>query len=158
MFDLGWSKLIILVMLAIIVVGPKELPELLRTIGRFVAMLRRQADEFSGHVREAFKDTELQKIKDDVANIKQTAEASVRDLTRTVEDSVKPIEDQMQALERGEAMTTTPAADALPPTPESTPALADATPPGHADQPESPPAAKPPQVAAGHEASKAGAA
>ena len=157
MFDLGWSKLIILVMLAIVVVGPKELPELLRTIGRFVAMLRRQADEFSGHVREAFKDTELQKIKDDVAGIKQTAEESVRDLTRTVEDSVKPIEDQMQALERGETPPSSVASEPLAP-PESTPAVSDATAPLGADQPSAPPAARPPQVAAALETGKAGAA
>ena len=92
MFDLGWSKLIIIAMLAIIVVGPKDLPALLRTIGKFVGQIRRQAEEFRRQFDEAMKDTELDQIRKDVEDIKRTATESVRDIERTAEDSVKPFE------------------------------------------------------------------
>lgn len=92
MFDLGWSKLIIIAMLAIVVVGPKDLPALLRTIGKFVGQIRRQADEFRRQFDEAMRDTELDQIRKDVEEIKNTAEASVRDIGRSAEDSVKPLE------------------------------------------------------------------
>ena len=92
MFDLGWSKLIIIAMLAIVVVGPKDLPALLRTIGKFMGQIRRQADEFRRQFDEAMKDTELDQIRRDVEEIKNTAETSVRDIGRSAEDSVKPLE------------------------------------------------------------------
>jgi sec-independent protein translocase protein TatB len=91
-FDLGWSKLIIIAMLAIVVVGPKDLPALLRTIGKFVGQIRRQADEFRRQFDEAMKDTELDQIRKDVEDIKRTATESVRDIERSAEDSVKPLE------------------------------------------------------------------
>jgi sec-independent protein translocase protein TatB len=91
-FDLGWSKLIIIAMLAIVVVGPKDLPALLRAIGKFVGQIRRQADEFRRQFDEAMKDTELDQIRKDVEDIKRTATESVRDIERSAEDSVKPLE------------------------------------------------------------------
>lgn len=92
MFDLGWSKLIIIAMLAIVVVGPKDLPALLRTIGKFVSQIRRQADEFRRQFDEAMRDTELDQIRKDVEEIKSSTEATVRDIGRSAEDSVKPLE------------------------------------------------------------------
>jgi sec-independent protein translocase protein TatB len=91
-FDLGWSKLIIIAMLAIVVVGPKDLPALLRTIGKFIGQIRRQADEFRRQFDDAMRDTELDQIRKDVEGIKQTAEESVRDIGRSAEDSVKPLQ------------------------------------------------------------------
>jgi sec-independent protein translocase protein TatB len=92
MFDLGWSKLIIIAMLAIVVVGPKDLPALLRTIGKFVGQIRRQADEFRQQFNEAMKDTELDQIRKDVEDIKRSAVDSVRDIEASAADSVKPFE------------------------------------------------------------------
>lgn len=92
MFDLGWSKLIIIAMLAIVVVGPKDLPALLRTIGKFVSQIRRQADEFRRQFDEAMRETELDQIRKDVEEIKSSTEATVRDIGRSAEDSVKPLE------------------------------------------------------------------
>jgi sec-independent protein translocase protein TatB len=91
-FDLGWSKLIIIAMLAIVVVGPKDLPALLRTIGKFVGQIRRQAEDFRRQFDEAMKDTELDQIRKDVEDIKRTATDSVRDIERSAEDSVKPLQ------------------------------------------------------------------
>ncbi|MEL6872331.1 MAG: Sec-independent protein translocase protein TatB, partial [Pseudomonadota bacterium] len=46
MLDIGWTELLVIGVVALLVVGPKELPGLLRTIGRYVGMIRRQANEF----------------------------------------------------------------------------------------------------------------
>ncbi len=111
MFDLGWSKLIIIAMLAIVVVGPKDLPALLRTIGKFMGQIRRQADEFRRQFDEAMKDTELDQIRRDVEEIKSTAESSVRDIGRSAEDSVKPLESvtsEITEMGNTHAATTTP--------------------------------------------------
>ena len=59
MFDLSSSKLLILGIVALIVVGPKDLPILLRTIGKYVGMIRRQAAEFRSQFDEAMRESEL---------------------------------------------------------------------------------------------------
>lgn len=56
MFDVAWSELLLVVIVAIIVVGPKELPGLMRTAGRMLAKLRRHADEFRKQFDEAVKE------------------------------------------------------------------------------------------------------
>lgn len=88
MFDLGWSKVLILAVVAIVVVGPKELPALLRTVGQFIAQLRRHAAEFRAQFDEAIRSTELDQIKKDVEAIKTDAQASLRGIERSIEDDV----------------------------------------------------------------------
>ena len=56
MFDLTSSKLLILAVVALIVVGPKDFPALLRTIGRYMGMIRRQANEFRAQFDEAMRE------------------------------------------------------------------------------------------------------
>lgn len=100
MFDLGWSKLLIIAILAIVVVGPKELPGLMRTIGRFLGHIKRQADEFRGQLRDAMKDTEFEQIGKDVADIRRTAEESVRDIGKTFEETTRPLEETAAEIDR----------------------------------------------------------
>ena len=110
MFDLGWSKLIIIAMLAIVVVGPKDLPALLRTIGKFIGQIRRQADEFRQQFNDAMKDTELDQIRKDVEDIKRSAVDSVRDIEASAAESVKPFETAASDItQMGETATPMPA-------------------------------------------------
>ncbi len=64
MFDIGWSEILVVVIITILVVGPKELPGLLRTIGKTIANLRRMAGDFQNQFNDALREAEL----DDVAN------------------------------------------------------------------------------------------
>lgn len=100
MFDLGWSKLLIIAVLAIVVVGPKELPGLMRTIGKFLGHIKRQADEFRGQLRDAMKDTEFEQIGKDVADIRRSAEESVRDIGKTIEETTRPLEETASEIDR----------------------------------------------------------
>jgi sec-independent protein translocase protein TatB len=53
MFDIAWSELLLIAVVALIFIGPKELPHVLHSLGRMVGKLRRQADEF----RRQFEDS-----------------------------------------------------------------------------------------------------
>ena len=88
MFDLGWSKVLILAVVAIVVVGPKELPSLLRTLGQFIAQLRRHASEFRAQFDEAMRSTELDQIRRDVEAIKTDAQASLQGIGKTLEQDL----------------------------------------------------------------------
>lgn len=55
MFGIGFPELIIILLLALIVLGPQRLPELARTLGRGFAMLKRAADDAQGQVRDELR-------------------------------------------------------------------------------------------------------
>lgn len=79
MFDLTSSKLLILGIVALIVVGPKDLPILLRTIGKYVGMIKRQAAEFRSQFDEAMREAELQQLKKDVETLGQETQSAIRE-------------------------------------------------------------------------------
>jgi sec-independent protein translocase protein TatB len=55
MFDIGWSELLVIAVVAIVVVGPKDLPRLMRSLGHYAGKLRRMAQEFKQQVDEAMR-------------------------------------------------------------------------------------------------------
>ena len=63
MFDIGWSELLVIAVVAIIVVGPKELPRLMRTFGHYVGKLRRMAVDFQRQFEEAVRDSEIDEVR-----------------------------------------------------------------------------------------------
>ncbi len=73
MFDIGigFSELMLLAVIVIIVVGPEELPSLLRTVGRYVGQVKRIADDFRSQVDEAIKDPqdELKEIQESIDGV-----------------------------------------------------------------------------------------
>lgn len=91
MFDLTSSKLLILGLVALIVVGPKDLPVLLRTIGKYVGMIRRQAGEFRGYFDEAMREQDLANLKAEMSNLKRDVEATVSTATRSVTDDINAV-------------------------------------------------------------------
>lgn len=73
MFDIGWSELLILAAVAIIFVGPKDLPRMMRTVGQYVSKARAMAREFQSSFEDLARETELQELRKEVANIKAQA-------------------------------------------------------------------------------------
>lgn len=63
MFDIGWSELLVIVVVAIVVVGPKELPKLMGTFGHYAGKLRRAAADFQRQFNDAMRDTEIAEVK-----------------------------------------------------------------------------------------------
>jgi sec-independent protein translocase protein TatB len=63
MFDIGWTEITIILIVAIIVIGPKDLPRVLRTVGQWVGKAKSMTREFRGHVDDMIRDTELDEVK-----------------------------------------------------------------------------------------------
>lgn len=63
MFDIGWSELVIIGVVALVVIGPKELPGVIRSVGRAVAKLRTMAGEFRTQFDDAMREAELHDVK-----------------------------------------------------------------------------------------------
>ncbi|NOZ43293.1 MAG: twin-arginine translocase subunit TatB [Alphaproteobacteria bacterium] len=62
MFDVGMMEMFVVVVLAIIVVGPKDLPKLLRSLGRFVAKIRAMGQEFQNTLKQMSDEIELEEV------------------------------------------------------------------------------------------------
>jgi len=79
MFDITSSKLLILGIVALLVIGPKDLPALLRTIGKYMGIIKRQAAEFRAQFDEAMRESEIHELKKSMESIQQETEASDND-------------------------------------------------------------------------------
>jgi sec-independent protein translocase protein TatB len=133
MFDLGWGKIIIIAVIALVVIGPKELPAVLRTVGQWMGKIRRMAAEFQGQFQEAMREAEM-------ADLKKSIDA-ITDATRGIGSGFDPIgsvsKDIESAFQEKPAATTSA-------TPAVTTDSADATLPAPAPTTEPSVAAEPP--------------
>jgi sec-independent protein translocase protein TatB len=107
MFDVGWSELVVIAVVALVVIGPKELPGVLRSIGFWMGKVRRMASEFQGQFQEAMREAEMADLKKDVADLN----AAATDLTdyNLLDDAQKQIN---SAFEAADKQADAPASDA----------------------------------------------
>jgi sec-independent protein translocase protein TatB len=83
MLDIGWQELFFIGVIALIVVGPKDLPRVLRTVSHFVRKARGLAREFQGGVADMVREAELD-------DIKRQMDGSGRSIEKTIKDTVDP--------------------------------------------------------------------
>jgi sec-independent protein translocase protein TatB len=105
MFDLTSSKLLILAIVALIVVGPKDLPILLRTVGKYLGIIRRHANEFRAQLDEAIREAELHELRQEFENVG-------REIKGTMDEGARAIDTQVDTARLGvdEALKGTDAA------------------------------------------------
>ena len=69
MLEIGWGKIVLIGIVALLVIGPKELPAVLRTVGQWMTKLRRMAAEFQTQFQEAMREAEMADLKKQVDEI-----------------------------------------------------------------------------------------
>jgi sec-independent protein translocase protein TatB len=111
MFDFSWGEVMVIGGVALIVIGPKDLPKALRTVGQMTAKVRRMAGEFQSQFNEAMREAELDEVRKDL----QGLNTSVASATTTAFNPIQTIRDEIKgAVESGPAK----AADAGTPAPQ----------------------------------------
>jgi sec-independent protein translocase protein TatB len=126
MFNIGWSEYLVIAVIALIAIGPKELPGVLRMVGQWVGKARKMAAEFQGQFQEAMREAEMADLKKSFDEVKEAATGFASgDLMTSLQNDVnsalaKP--DTEKPAETTEA--TPPEAPAEP----ATPSASEATP------------------------------
>ena len=73
MFDIGWSELVLIGVVALIAIGPKELPGVLRMVGQWMGKARKMAAEFQGQFQEAMREAEIADLKKSFDEVREAA-------------------------------------------------------------------------------------
>jgi len=73
MFDIGWSEIVVIAVVALIAIGPKELPGVLRMVGQWMGKARKMAAEFQGQFQEAMREAEMADLKKSFDEVKEAA-------------------------------------------------------------------------------------
>jgi sec-independent protein translocase protein TatB len=89
MFDVSWSELLILGLVTLIFVGPKELPRFLGQLGRYAGVVRRHANEFRAVFEQAMREAEMEELKKEMRSVSDGVKASLDEVTRSVDDVKK---------------------------------------------------------------------
>ena len=126
MFDIGWSELVVIAVVALIAIGPKELPGVLRMVGQWMGKARKMAGEFQGQFQEAMREAEMADLKKSFDEVKDIATGAspgnlmtslqkdvsdalqIRDLDKPAID--KPVDAQVASAIDEPVTPTTPAA------------------------------------------------
>jgi sec-independent protein translocase protein TatB len=77
MFEISWSELLILAIVTLVFVGPKELPVFLRTLGRYAGVVRRHANEFKSQFDAAMREAELDSMRKEVEQMQTSINSEV---------------------------------------------------------------------------------
>lgn len=121
MFDIAWSEFMLIGAVALVVIGPKDLPKALRTVGQAVGKIRRMAAEFQGQFNDAMREAELHDLKKQVEDVGGSVSSAMNTDFRPIEMPASSGLDDAALKEAEAKLAALPAPDPLPPV-EITPA------------------------------------
>lgn len=145
MFDIAFSEITLIAVVALIVIGPERLPKVAKTLGHMFGRLQRYVNEVKADINREMELDELRKLKSEVQSAAQGLQDSVTQAAHEVESGVRSVEQQLNANES--AATTVAAGDttAIAAVPATAETSAPSAPPA---SPAAPTDAEPPRQAA----------
>jgi sec-independent protein translocase protein TatB len=131
MFDIGWSEILVIAVVAIVVVGPKELPRMLRSFGKTMGTVRRMSNDFKRQFDEALREAErgagledtkkqLQAATKPLSDIRKDFDATMRSSTTAAPKPSPAPEKPADAVHEAEPAKIGPVATPAAPTPAPT--------------------------------------
>ena len=108
MFDMSWGEVMVIGTVALVVIGPKELPKALRTLGSATAKLRRMASEFQTQFNDAMREAELDDVRREVEGINRSVSGMTSGFNpvQTIRDELKGAIDKPVTSTEGSASAT----------------------------------------------------
>lgn len=112
MFDIGWTEMLVIAVIMIVIVGPKDLPKMLRTFGRTTAKLRSMAGDFQKQFNDALKEAELDDVKKSVDSLRSLNPAN--EIKKQLNPFEKAAADVRAGLDKALKPTTPATGDTAP--------------------------------------------
>ena len=116
MLEIGWSEIFVVALILIIVVGPKDLPGMLRNFGRMATRIRGMANEFKGQFDDAIREAELDDVRKGLSDVKKL------NPTNSLRDAINPIRQFGQDL-KSDLQKASESAEKAMAAPSSTPSV-----------------------------------
>ena len=101
MFDVGFSEIVVIAVVALIVIGPQKLPKTARTLGHLFGRLQRYVNEVKADINREIELDELRKLQQEVQTAAKSIETSVTSVAREVETGVRSVETELNAAAQG---------------------------------------------------------
>lgn len=108
MFDISWSELLILGIVTLVFVGPKELPVFLRTLGRYAGTVRRHANEFKAQFDAAMREAELDAMRKEVEQMQTSINSEVMKAKSTFDEAGAAARIDPPKTDAAEPLTSAP--------------------------------------------------
>ena len=99
MFDIAFSEITVIAVVALIVIGPERLPKVAKTLGHMFGRLQRYVNEVKADISREMELDELRKLKSEVQSAAQDLQQSVSQAAQDVESGVRSVEAQLSAAE-----------------------------------------------------------
>ena len=111
MFDISWTEFLLIGVVALIVIGPKELPAVLRTLGQWTRKVRAMAADFQNQFQEAMREAEMADLKKDIDDITSGIKRfdPLKDVRADVEAAGKDIQSSLEQTPAPVTSATGPA-------------------------------------------------
>jgi sec-independent protein translocase protein TatB len=104
MLDFSWSHILLLLIVALVVVGPKDLPRLMRIVGQWMGKARAMADQFKKSFDDMARQSELDELRKEIENLRH--ERPLADIERQMHQSIIP--DDMKSRQPAPVVTAVP--------------------------------------------------
>ena len=97
MFDVGFSELMVIGLVALVVIGPEKLPRVARTIGHLLGRMQRHVAEVKADISREIQLDEMKRIQSQVADSAREFESSIRDQAREFEEAMRPVAAEVES-------------------------------------------------------------
>jgi sec-independent protein translocase protein TatB len=104
MFDIGFSEIVVIAVVALIVIGPERLPKAARTLGHLFGRLQRYVNDVKADINREMELDELRKLKTQVQSAAADLKSSVESAARDVETGVRKVETELNTAGEGESL------------------------------------------------------
>ena len=102
MFDIGFSEIVVIAVVALIVIGPEKLPKTARTLGHLFGRLQRYVNDVKADINREMELDELRKLQQQVQTAARDIETSISSAAHEVESGVRAVESDLNAAAKGE--------------------------------------------------------
>ena len=102
MLDIGWSELLVIAVVLIVVVGPKDLPPMIRAFGKTMAGLRKMAGDFRTQFDEALKEADMDDVRQTISDVRNL------NPTNSLRDAMNPLRQLGNEIKSDLQKATTP--------------------------------------------------